>query len=126
MSGMTQGSVTGYTVDAQGNVTYMGTGYSQILATALAASRLAACGFPTSDPLPTVGQTTAPYSPAAPCSASAQAQVLTQLKAIYGGVVGDANAIAGIVGYIQANAVVPAGGLLDSTSHAVTGTTTVT
>jgi hypothetical protein len=126
------GTISGFTVDGLGNATFNGAPAGSVAlayAVGRATARLAACGFPPTDPLPAVGQTSAPYSPAAPCTADIRSRVLQQLNAIYGSVVGDANVDAAVlVAQLTTNAVVtvPAAGISDSTHNPCIGSATGT
>lgn len=109
---------------ADGSANLSGSGIALLWATALVAARTPA----NSVPLPTVGQTTTPFFPAAPCTAAMIASRIVSLQAVYDGAATEANHVAtAFVSAVETGTVtVPATGIDDSGGHACTGTATGT
>jgi hypothetical protein len=107
-------------MNADGSPTYSGSGLALARAQALVPVRAAGMY-----PLPVVGQTTAPFFPAAPCTAAMVASRKKGLTALYAGVQAEVRATATAdIAYLTANAVltVPAAGLLDHGGGTCSGT----
>lgn len=96
---LTAGTVTGYTLDARGNASFSGAAGSMslALAQARAAAALVGAKLPATNPVPTVGQATSPYSKAAPATQGLVDQTTTQVRALYDSVVLMANADAAAI-----------------------------
>jgi hypothetical protein len=109
-------------MNADGSPTYVGTGLALARAQALVPVRAAG-----QYPLPTVGQTTAPFFPNAPCTLAMVTSRKAGLTALYSNIQAEVIATAAAdVTYLTGHAVVPAGSLLDSGGHACTGSTVLT
>lgn len=120
--GMTAGTCA-IATNSDGTASITGTGAAVAIATALVTNDPQVAKLV---PLPSLGQKTAPFSPAMPATAALIAAQKASVSAIYAHHQGQANSIAVLVTYIKSNGAiavtVPAAGINDSTAHACTGT----
>ena len=118
---LSAGTVT-ITMNADGSPSFSGSGLALARAQALAPVRAAG-----QYPLPTVGQTTTPFFPTAPCTAAMVASRVKGLASIYAGVQAECRATATAdITYLVAHTAlsVPAAGILDHGGGTCSGTST--